>query len=542
MSLFNHSHQLNLPVHPLILLPDGWLCSHDNNGQQTNAEITLDLIDNHCFSAALHFAINNPIPPMVGSPHRPRAVSWMNLEISPFLKDDVVGAVFPIVGWKRAEILRLDSNRGTGDDDDPCNIEMHHCMRSWKFHELLNLRVVIALPWPDLIPHHGKWVQKEDENIYMDLSNFSMKGIQVTVLPNIFEEQTREVLITMVIVMLSGFLGEHFEISKNTLVKKSLPPSSKPPPTKLPSKSSRPPRRVCPTAGTPLHQLITSKTASPSNTTFTTKYADHLLSSRVFGAQFMTMNSWQEATVGFLGLLTESAKKTAKLFKEGFGISVLYHQKRPLPELKEIRFVAELPEFLSSCDVVILMDAYSDRQMTLSKYHRARTPLRQKITKRSRFAIQEDDFRHFKPTALFVSTSTVENFSFTALAEALRNQKISGAAFTIPLDGCLSPNELQALQHLRNVLSIAPPSTPRCTPNKLRRKLAGMVLQELFEGLGLPFFIPKEMEPLKHDDFADLKTPMPSKKTTTSRRSRGFSIAARIKEHRLDRSKSVTLF
>ncbi|VDL59999.1 unnamed protein product, partial [Hymenolepis diminuta] len=532
MSSSNHSHHLYLPVHPLILLPDGWLFIPDKNKNQTNAEIIMDLIDNHCFSAALHFAINNPIPPIIGSQYRPRAVSWMNLEINPHLKDDVVAAIFPIVGWKRSEILRLDSNQRNGDDDDPCNIEMHHCMRSWKFQELLNLRVVVALPWPDLIPHHGKWVQKEGEDIYVDLSSFSIKGIRVTVLPNIFEDQTREILITMVIVMLSGFLKEHFEFSANTVNTKNLLSSPKTSLTNIPSKPLRPPRQTWPTSRTLSRQSIASKTVPPSNITFATKHTDHLLPTRVFETQFMTMKPWQEVTVGFLGLLTEAAKKTAKLFKEGFGISVLYHQKHSLPELEEIRFVQELPEFLSSCDVVILMDAYSDRQITLSKTHRARTPLRQKTTKRSRFAIQEDDFRHFKPTALFISTSTVENFSFTALAAALRNQTISGAAFTIPLDGCLSPDELQSFQHLKNVLSIAPPSTPGYTSKNLRRKLAGMVLQSIFEGLELPFFIPKEMEPQKCEESINTKTLTHQKKATTSRRSRGISITARIKEQR----------
>lgn len=156
--------------------------------------------------------------------------------------------------------------------------------------------------------------------------------------------------------------------------------------------------------------------------------------------------------------------------------------------------MSKMPEFLSSCDVVILMDDCSDRRIFLSKALRSRTPIRQKSTKRSIFSLQEDDFRYFKTSALFISTSTVKNFSFTALAMALRNQTISGAAFTIPLDGNLSSDELQSLQHMKNVLALAPPSSSGRGPKHLRRRLAGMVFEAISDGLGLPFFGPQELD------------------------------------------------
>lgn len=175
----SHSVLRGLPVKPHILLPDRWLYTPERQVAYTDEEIVLELLDNHCFSAALHFAIDHSTLPFIDFMRRPRAVSWFNLEVNPLLKDDVVAVIFPIVGWKRTNILRLDSNEGNGDGNSPCYVETHNCMRNWKLTELLNLRVIVALPWPDLIPHCGKWISNVGEETFMDLSIFSKKGIQV---------------------------------------------------------------------------------------------------------------------------------------------------------------------------------------------------------------------------------------------------------------------------------------------------------------------------------------------------------------------------
>lgn len=163
--------------------------------------------------------------------------------------------------------------------------------------------------------------------------------------------------------------------------------------------------------------------------------------------------------------------------------------------IEGIDFDANMPTFLQNSDVVIIMDDCSDHRASLSKALRSRSPIRQKSTKRSRYSLQEEDFRYFKPTGIFISTSPVENFSFPALAMALRNQTLSGAAFTIPMDGSLSSDELQSLCHMKNVLAVPPPSTAGFAPKLLRRQLAGLVLQTISEGLGLPFLGSPELAP-----------------------------------------------
>ncbi|KAL5965201.1 hypothetical protein TSMEX_007059 [Taenia solium] len=319
---------------------NGWVYKSEWDSLCPTEETLLDLLDNQCFSAALHLAINHPSPPLSDSLRRPRAVSWFNLEVNPALKNDVVAVVIPIVGWKRTSILQLletcDKNANVeGDWDNPCYVEMHHCIQGWRLTQLLNLRVVVALPWPDLIPHYGKQNLSKNEGAFMDLR--------------------------------SGIEG--------------------------------------------------------------------------------------------------------------------------------IDFDSNMPTFLQSSDVVIIMDDCSDRRASLSKALRSRSPIRQKSTKRSRFSLQEEDFRHFKPTGIFISTCPVENFSFSALAMALRNQTLSGAAFTIPMDGSLSSDELQSLYHMKNVLAVPPPSAAGFAPKLLRRQLAGLVLQAISEGLGLPFLGSSELTP-----------------------------------------------
>ncbi|KAM7532660.1 hypothetical protein Aperf_G00000130666 [Anoplocephala perfoliata] len=505
MAVPSHSLLGGLPVKPHILLPDRWLYTPDRQAACTDEEITLELLDNHYFSAALHFAIDHSTLPFIDFMRRPRAVSWFNLEVNPLLKDDVVAVILPIVGWKRADILHLQLVVSSGDGESHCYVETHHCMRNWRLNELLNLRIVVALPWPDLIPRCGKWIPNVGEERFMDLSILSKRGIQVTVLPNVFEDTTRELLITTLILMLKGFGRERSEPTMNIFEKQSLASLSKSPKVSPAKWKAKPPSRAAlklfncqPSASlTPSQYPVISSTAPPTSLTLATDRNDLLFRPGIadhYGTHLMAQKSWREITVGFLGILTDSAKKAAKLLREGFEMTVIYHQKHRLSDLGEIHFVSKMSEFLSSCDVVILMDDFSDRRIFLSKAFRSRTPISQKSTKRTRFSLQEDDFRYFKPSALFISTSAVENFSFAALATALRNQAISGAAFTIPLDGNLSSDELQSLQHMKNVLALPPPSTAGFGPKHLRRRLAGMVFKAISDGLGLPFFGPQDLE------------------------------------------------
>ncbi|KAL5107023.1 hypothetical protein TcWFU_007867 [Taenia crassiceps] len=246
-----------------------------------------------------------------------------------------------------------------------------------------------------------------------------------------------------------------------------------------------------------------STTAPPTSLTLATHHTERcifqssnwLFLSGPYGSLQLCQNSLREAVVGFLGLKTESTREMAFLLKDSFGMRVIYHQRHPLSGIEGIDFDSNMPNFLQTSDVVIIMDDCSDRRASLSKALRSRSPIRQKSTKRSRFSLQEEDFRYFKPTGILISTSPVENFSFSALAMALRNQTLSGAAFTIPMDGSLSSEELQSLHHMKNVIAVPPPSTAGFAPKLLRRQLAGLVLQTISEGLGLPFLGSPELTP-----------------------------------------------
>ncbi|CDI97100.1 D isomer specific 2 hydroxyacid dehydrogenase NAD binding [Echinococcus multilocularis] len=519
-------HHRGLPVTPLILLPSGWVYNLEWQTLCPTEETLFDLLDNQCFSAALHFAINHPSPPLSDSLRRPRAVSWFNVEVNPALKNDVVAVVIPIVGWKRTDILQLletcDKNADTDSDwDIPCYVEIHQCIQGWRLTQLLNLRVVVALPWPDLIPHFGKQNPPKIESAFMDLRSFAKRGITVTVLPNMFEEATRELLLTLLILTLKGYSREvpvplvnFFQYDLH--LPSPLPPPPPPPSPPLTSaKSTSAPILQLPRRPANMSQSLTqnrnafsppaalSTTAPPTSLTLAThptkrygfRPSNWICLSGPYGSPQLCQKSLREVVVGFLGLITDSAREMAFLLKNGFGMRVMYHQRHPLSGITEIDFEPKMPTFLQNSDVVIIMDDCSDRRASLSKALRSRSPIRQKSTKRSRFILQEEDFRYFKPTGIFISTSPVENFSFAALAMALRNQTLSGAAFTIPMDGSLSSDELQSLHHMKNVIAVPPPSTAGFGPKLLRRQLAGLVLQTISEGLGLPLLGSIELAP-----------------------------------------------
>ncbi|VDM30705.1 unnamed protein product [Hydatigera taeniaeformis] len=414
-----------LPVNPLILLPSGWVYSAEWESLCPTEETLFDLLDNQCFSAALHFAINHPSSPFIDPLRRPRAVSWFNLEVNPALKNDVVAIVIPIVGWKRNDILQLmetcDKNANVESDwYNTCYVEIHRCIQSWRLTQLLNLRVAVALPWPDLIPYFGKQNPSQSESSFIDLRCFARRGIavsfikgNVTILPNLFEEATRELLLTLLILTIKGY-GRETE----------------------------------------------------------TNFINGTRIMRYFASVVFTIHLVHKPPS--VQLMPSIPHRSC---------------------IEGVDFDPNMPTFLHNSDVVIIMDDCSDRRASLSKALRSRSPIRQKSTKRSRYSIQEEDFRYFKNTGIFISTCPVENFSFSTLAMALRNQTLSGAAFTIPMDGSLSSDELQSLYYMKNVLAVPPPSTAGFAPKLLRRQLAGLVLQSISEGLGLPYLGFSELVP-----------------------------------------------
>ncbi len=97
--------------------------------------------------------------------------------------------------------------------------------------------------------------------------------------------------------------------------------------------------------------------------------------------------------------------------------------------MDELVFVPKLVDLLQKSDVVVLTDDCSVQRASLAKAVRPRSPVRQRVAKRSSLSLQDEDFKRFAPNAIFISTSMVQSFNFSALASALRNQRISGAAF-----------------------------------------------------------------------------------------------------------------
>ncbi len=186
MSVFYDLNNRGLPVHPLILLPNGRIFVSNGgppyiNRTHPSEDTFLDLLDQQCFSSALQHAIHNPPAPLSDSIRRPDAVSWLNLELNPRLKNDVVAVIMPIIGWTKTSPVTLPAS-GQGELDAPCYVEMHHCMRQWHLTQLLSLRLIIAVPWPDLIPFHGRTPTKsKGESPFLDLGNYAKQGIKVRI-------------------------------------------------------------------------------------------------------------------------------------------------------------------------------------------------------------------------------------------------------------------------------------------------------------------------------------------------------------------------
>uniref|UniRef100_A0A5K3FCF4 D-isomer specific 2-hydroxyacid dehydrogenase NAD-binding domain-containing protein n=1 Tax=Mesocestoides corti TaxID=53468 RepID=A0A5K3FCF4_MESCO len=524
MALGFDSYHRGLPVHPHILLPEGWVYLPSGQSRSKTEDAFLDLLDEQCFSAALQHAINNPPAPLSDSIRRPSAVFWLNLELNPSLKNDVVAVVLPIVGWKKTSVVRVPAG---ADGGAPCYVEMHHCMHSWRLTQLLNLRVIVAVPWPDLIPDHGQSNLPKGESSFLDLSNYSKRGIVVTVLPNLFEEATRDLLITLLISTLKGYRRE----SGQPLVSILAPDVASPPqpanelqlaslqlhvPKRRPNTTGGAPTTLTASQQWKTASPLPSVTAPPTSLTLATNLAECPLvassqwvikSPSVMG-RVPCVKSLREVVVGFIGLTNDLTRNTALLIRNGLCMRVVYHQRHPLSCVEGIDFVADMTSFLQQSDVVILMDDCSDKRATLSKAIRSRSPVKHKSTKRSRYSIQDNDFRHFSASSIFISTSMVESFSFSTLLSALRNQTLAGAAFVVPLDGSLAAEDLESLCHLGNVIPVLPPSIAGCAPRFLRRQLAALVLQNLSEGLGFPPLVTPEISPPQPPPSSVLKSPV----------------------------------
>lgn len=155
-----------LPLHPRILLPDGRVFLKDASDFAT-------LLD-QCFCSALWQAIRTAQSPKNPS-YRPQPVSWFHLNLNPQAKDDVVAVVMPILP---------DSHRRGS------YVELIPGLRPWALNQLLNLKCIVAVPWPDIDPlylsdgcfneRQGKRIlMTNPENKCIDLNIYKARGIQV---------------------------------------------------------------------------------------------------------------------------------------------------------------------------------------------------------------------------------------------------------------------------------------------------------------------------------------------------------------------------
>ncbi len=133
-----------VPVQPHILLHDGRLFIK-RCGDFTS------LIE-HCFSSALSHAIQSST---TTDSYRPSPVLWLNLELDPRLKNDVAVVVLPILNQRSCdqsskEAVFLNSMLQAGKTMKPFVVEALPSTHEWRLNELLNLRLIVAVPWPDI--------------------------------------------------------------------------------------------------------------------------------------------------------------------------------------------------------------------------------------------------------------------------------------------------------------------------------------------------------------------------------------------------------
>lgn len=117
-------------------------------------------------------------------------------------------------------------------------------------------------------------------------------------------------------------------------------------------------------------------------------------------------------TLGIIGMgrIGQAVARRAS----GFGLSIVYHNRRQLPSSVEeslnVSYVAELDELIRTCDIITI--------------HCPRTPETQELINADRIAMM-------KPTAYFINTARGDLIDENALIEALQEGRIGGAGLDV---------------------------------------------------------------------------------------------------------------
>ncbi|HEY9091612.1 D-glycerate dehydrogenase [Parasphingorhabdus sp.] len=117
-------------------------------------------------------------------------------------------------------------------------------------------------------------------------------------------------------------------------------------------------------------------------------------------------------TLGIIGMgrIGQAVARRAS----GFGLSIVYHNRRQLPSTVEeslnVSYVAELDELIRTCDIITI--------------HCPRTPETHELINAERIAMM-------KPTAYFINTARGDLIDENALIEALQNGRIGGAGLDV---------------------------------------------------------------------------------------------------------------
>ncbi|VDM04848.1 unnamed protein product [Schistocephalus solidus] len=203
-----------LPSNPLVLVPDGkvFLRSCSN----------LDSIIDLCFGSALCHAIKNA---STSCSIRPRPVSWLSLDLNPRQKIDVSAVILPLLQQK------CSTPRGTGhlppwkilrDRNQSCFVETAISTEKWKLQQLRNLRVIIGVPWPDVLEGNltststkcpksethfrtTRYGKRTMSCHTIDLSIYVKNGVKVFILPELFQEATGDIFMSLLLSTLREF-------------------------------------------------------------------------------------------------------------------------------------------------------------------------------------------------------------------------------------------------------------------------------------------------------------------------------------------------
>src|SRR3989338_4805829 len=167
-------------------------------------------------------------------------------------------------------------------------------------------------------------------------------------------------------------------------------------------------------------------------------------------------------TVGIIGL-GRIGTKTAHIASQGFGAKVIYYDINRRNEDFEKEFPSGSIEFKPSIDEVL-------READFVSVH---LPL----TEQTRHIINKEKLAMMKPTAYLVNTSRGPIIDEAALAEALKNKIIKGAALDVFEN---EPKISKGLLKLDNV--VLTPHTASAT-EEARSKMAETAAQNIIEAL-----------------------------------------------------------